>query len=142
MPDHRFRVSRVQVPGLLVDFRLVDGHAHVQAKMLSPRGHIVFQTEQAELIQIFFERAMERAVAPKCSLHFLHQNSKLLSILPGDEVIGRYGDRTVVVIRHDGQIERVIERGFFDLGFSGEVDRESMPEGQDDERDNSRSRQK
>ena len=78
--DHRFRVSRVQIPGLLVDFRLVDGHAHVQAKMLGPRGHIVFQTEQAELIQIFFERAMERAVAPKCSLHFLHQNSKLLSI--------------------------------------------------------------
>jgi hypothetical protein len=82
---------------------------------------------------------MERAVAPKCSLHFLHQNSKLLSILPGDEVIGRYGDRTVVVIRHDGQIERVIERGFFDLGFSGEVDRESMPEGQHAECYNSRS---
>src|SRR4029077_10633281 len=80
-----------------------------------------------------------RAVAPKCGLHFLHQNSKLLSILPGDEVIGSYGDRTFVVIRHDGQIEHVIERGFFDLGFSGEVDRESMPEGQDDERDNSGS---
>ena len=107
--------------------------------MLSPGGHMVFQTEQAGLIQIFVELALERAVAPECSLHFLHQNSKLLSILTGDEVIGRYGDRPVVVIKDDGQVARVIERGFFNFGFGDEVDRESMPKRQHDERYNSRS---
>ena len=46
------------------------------------------------------------------------------------------GDRTVVVVRNDGQIVRVIERGFLDLGFCGEVDRESMSDGQPSERYN------
>ena len=74
------------------------------------------------------------------SLHFLHQNAKLLSILTGDEVIDRYGDRPIVVIGNDGQIARVIERGFFDFGFGDEVDRKSMPDGQNDECHDSRSR--
>lgn len=122
MPDHRIRVSRVQIPGLLVDFRLVDGHAHVQAKMLSPRGHMIFQAEQAGLIQIFVETALECAVAPARSLHFSHQNSKLISILSRDEVIDRYGDRAIVVIRNYGQIVRVLERRFINTGFRYEVD--------------------
>ena len=85
--------------------------------MFSPRGHQVFQTEQAGLIQTFVEPALERAVAPECSLHFLHQNSKLLSILAGDEVFDRYCDRPVVVIRNDGQIVQVIERRCIDAGL-------------------------
>ncbi len=117
MPYDRFRVSGVQIPSLLVNFRLIDGHSQVQTKMLSPRGHMVFQTEQAGLIQILVETALECAVTPACCLHFSHQTSKLLSVLTGDEVIDRYGDRTIVVIRNDGQIQRVIERGLIDIGL-------------------------
>ena len=37
--------------------------------------------EQTGLIQTFVESSLEHAVAPTCSLNFLHQNSKLLSTL-------------------------------------------------------------
>ena len=124
----------MQVPGFIEYLRLVDGHSHVLAKMFSPRGYQVFQTEQTGLIQAFVEPALERAVPPTCSLNFLHQNSKLLSILASDGVFDRYCDRAVVVFRDDGEIVQVIERRCFNAGFSGEVDRKSMPEGQPSER--------
>ena len=122
MAHDRFRVSCVQVPGFFEYSRLVDGHSHVLAKMFSPRGYQVFQTEQAGLIQTFVEPALECAVSPKCSLNFLHQNPKLLSILAGDGVFDRYCDRPVVVFRDDGQIVQVIERRGINAGFGGEVD--------------------
>jgi hypothetical protein len=122
MAHDRFRVSCVQIPGFFEYFRLVDGHSHVLTKMFSPRGHQVFQTEQAGLIKAFVEPALERAVPPTCSLNFLHQSPKLISILASDGVFDRYCDRTVVVSRGDGQIVQVIERRCINAGFSGEVD--------------------
>ena len=76
-PECRFQA-------ILNTSRLVDGHSHVLAKMFGPRGYQVFQMEQAGLIQTFVEPALERAVPPTCSLNFLHQNSKPLSILVSD----------------------------------------------------------
>ena len=78
--------------------------------------------EQTGLIQTFIEPALERAVPPNCSLNFLHQNSKLLSMLPSDGVFNRYSDRPVVVFRDEGEILQVIEWRCFNAGFSGEVD--------------------
>ena len=112
----------MQVPGFFEYFRLVDGHSHVLAKMFSPRGYQVFQMEHTGLIQTFVEPALESAVPPNCSLNFLHQSPKLLSILPGYGVFDRYSDRAVVVFRDDGEVVQVIERRCFHAGFSGEVD--------------------
>ena len=122
MAHDRFRVSYVQIPGFFEYFRLVDGHSHILAKIYSPRGYQVFQMEQARPIQAFVEPALERAVPPACRLNFLHQNSKLLSILAGDGVFDRYFDRPVVVFRDNGEIVPVIERRCIDAGFRGEVD--------------------
>ena len=90
--------------------------------MLSPCGYHVFQTEQAGMIQTLVKPALERAVAPKGSLNFLHQNSKLLSILARDRVFDRYCDRPFVVLRDDGEIVQGIERRRINARFSGEVD--------------------
>ena len=122
MAHDRFRVSYVQVPSFIEYFRLVDGHSHVQAKMFSPRRHQVLQPEQAGLIQTFVEPTLQRAVAPTCSLNFLHQNSKLVSILASNDVFDPYCDRPVIVSRGDGQIVQVIERRCFNADFRGEVD--------------------
>jgi hypothetical protein len=90
--------------------------------MFGPRGYQVFQVEQTGLIQTFVESALERAVAPTCSLNFLYQNSKPLSMLVSDYVFDRYSDRPVVGLGNHGQTVEVIERCFFDAGFNGEVD--------------------
>jgi hypothetical protein len=112
----------VQVPGFIEYSRLIDGHPCVLAKILSPRRDQVIQTEQAGLIQALIEPALERTVPPNCSLNFLHQSPKLLSIVPGYGVLDRYSDRPVFVFRDDGQVVRMIERRGIDTGLSSEVD--------------------
>ena len=73
-------------------------------------------------MQAFVETALECAVSPKCRLNFLHQNTKLLSIIAGDVVFDCYCDWSVVVIGDDGQIVQVIERCGINASFRGEVD--------------------
>ena len=72
MPHDRLRVCCVQLPSFVEYLRLVDRHAHVHAKMFSPRGYHVVQTEQAGLIQTFVDPALERAVPPACRLNFFY----------------------------------------------------------------------
>jgi hypothetical protein len=112
----------VQVPGFIEYSGFIDGHPCVLAKVLSPRRDQVIQTEQARLIQALVEPALECAVPPNCSLNFLHQSPKLLSIVPGYGVLDRYSDRPVFVFRDDGQVVRMIERRGIDTGLSSEVD--------------------
>ena len=97
----------MEVQGFIEYSRLVDGHSHVLAKMFSPRGYQVFQMEQTGLIQTFVEPALESAVPPNCSLNFLHQNPKLLSILARYGVFDRYSDRPIVVFRDEREISQV-----------------------------------
>ena len=78
--------------------------------------------EQTGLIQTLIEPALERAVPPNCSLNFLYQNSKLLSILSRDDVTDRYFDRPFVVFRDEREILRVADWRCINAGFSGEVD--------------------
>ena len=94
----------MQVPRHTKYSTLVDGHSAVLAKMFGPRGYLVFQMKQTGLIQAFVEPALERAVAPKCSLNLLHQNSKALSMLVDDSVFNRYSDRPIVSLGKLGQI--------------------------------------
>jgi len=122
MAHDRFRVPEVQVPCCIEDSRLVDGHSHVLAKMFSPRRYQIFQVEQTGLIQTFVEPALECAIPPTCSLNFLHQESKLLSMLASDGIFDRYSDRSGVVFRDNGEIVQVIERRCLNAGFGGEVD--------------------
>ncbi len=112
----------MQIPGFLVEFLFLDRHPHVLAEMFSPCGHLELQTEQTELIQAFVESTLESAIPAQCSLHFLHQDAKLLSVLTGDAVVYRYGDRAFVMVRKDLKIVPIFERRFLDLGFCGEVD--------------------
>ena len=122
MAHDRFRVSLVKAPGPFEYSRLIDGDSRVLAKMFSPCGYRVFQSEQAGLMKAFVEPAVECAVSPKCRLNFLHQNTKLLSIIAGDGVFDCYCDWPVVVVGNDGQIMQVIERRGINASFRGEVD--------------------
>jgi hypothetical protein len=112
----------VQIPDLLEDSRLIDGHSHVPRKMFGPCGYQVLQAEQAAAIQAFVEPALECTVSPKCRLDFLHQDTKLLSIIAGDGIFDCYCDWPVVVVGNDGQIMQVIERRGINASFRGEVD--------------------
>ena len=122
MAHDGLRVANVQIPGLFEYLRLVDRHSDVLAKMFSPVRYQVFQMKQARLVQAFVELAPEGAVAPNCSLNFLHQNPKLLSILASDRVFDRYSDPPFVVSGGDEQIVPIIERRCINAGFGGEVD--------------------
>jgi hypothetical protein len=121
MAHDRFGASCMQIPGLLVDFRFVDGHSHTLPKVFRPCGKLIFHAKHSRVIQAFVEPAPERAVAPARRLDFLHENSKLLPILAVDQVINVYCNRSLIVVRNDGQFVRIIQRGFLDLDFRGKV---------------------
>ena len=91
-------------------------------------------------MQAFLETALERAVAPHCSLNSLHQRVKLLPILFSDGVFDRYCDRPVIVVRAGGKIPFWIERRGINACLGGEIDRNPMPDGQHSEGQNRRGR--
>jgi hypothetical protein len=107
----------VQIPGVFECSGLIDGHPHVLAKSFGPGRHQIHQAEPSGLFQAFVETTMERAIAPARCLNFLHQDSKPVSIAAGDGVIDRYCDGTFFVLRDEGQIVQMIERGCVDAGF-------------------------
>ena len=117
MAHHRFHVAGMQIPCLPIDFRLVDRHPHAVAEMFRPCGYLILQTKHAALIQTLIEPALERAVAAKSGLHLLHENSKLLSIVSGNKIVDRDGDRTLVVVRENLQVMRIVERRFVDMSL-------------------------
>jgi hypothetical protein len=111
---------------------LVDGHSLLLAKIFSPGGYHVVQTEQAGAIQAFVKSALERPVASTRSLNLFH--SKPFSILASNPVFDGYCDWPILVLREDGEIVCRIKGRCINAGFSGEVDRKSKSENQSSER--------
>ena len=112
----------MQIPGIIEHVSIVHSHSIGLAKMVGPSGQLEFQTKQARVIQAFVKPAVERAVAPNCSLNSLHQRVKLLPILFSNGVFDRYGDRSVIMVRARGEIPLRIERRRIDAGLGGKVD--------------------
>ena len=99
-----------------------------------PGGDNVFQSEQAWLIQTFIESALERAVSPADGLNFLHQDTKLFSLIVQDAVFDSHRYGAVVVIGFHRKTMLVADRRSIDNGLRSKVDREPTPQRQGGER--------
>ena len=68
---------------------------------------------------------MKRAISSTDGLNFLHQDTKLFSIIVEDVIVDGHSYRAIIVVGRYGKLMLVAYRRGLNEGFRGKIDREA-----------------